>query len=1566
MNMTECINRWADVWTGYMAHSIIETSFLLGLVAILYFLFQKKMSSHFVYWLFLFILIKLLCPIEIRVPQWMTYLSARQSITSAVGWAAQPLTSPIQIIDKQTDINTKITKAPSMDNTSIPSGKLTEQIKNSIPAVLSGEKSVAPALPHQTQFTHNAILMGLWGIMVLILFIYFIINQWRTQHWIKQNARIQDGIKNHLYNELLKLSGIHQPVPIFECRELTSPVAIGLIKPCLFIPDQFFTNLTPKQASWILLHELMHVKRCDLWVATFQRILQIFFFFNPVVWIANWAVNQFREYACDDAALVICNASRRDCGEGLLLVLEQSNQIPSPLTASLGLLQPYSMIRKRLERILDTRRLVQARLSHTATMLLIVAGIVVLPYFKAFEPQASTKTDTQPSNYSASLTIEEHKDVLGGDIQTRTHYSGYDKINIIRIGDVMAFTFGDYARKGDQPGYFMVLLNQEGTLVTKPIRICDYQDSKGNFLSSPGLATDGKNFYTGISENGKFAMKKFLPSGELQGILPTDIAVESPMDLQFFSQNNQMYLSNLHTETTLVNQQFSSKTTVRLSEITTDGKVAGNPVIFNPSGESPLLCKIQNRWALTSKASIMTNEKKAYLEFFDQTGNQTGDRIVIPNVPITPFWSMNWNETALALNAVQTKNNNLELKIFRYDAEQKLMGDPCVYHEIPGSMYSGNSGTDLIWTGNHYFVAWDQSNGHGEKIENTFAKLLDANGAAISSTVQINAKEEDQSSHGSIYTGDNRFVVITIEKGNYNPKIVYTRLKADFNAKDAKDAPESIAKPIAEPTPEPKITESAKSPAPTPVPEILPADLQSLPVRAFISGNDILHIKGNEAWYEHLFFSHPGEDRDKKYPTYINNVEWMPKEWKRNKDIEISDKYSAEKPFFPQTDGYHYAIHSKNTNGTIVLLQEPNASNQYEAIVLLDNSYTPGWIEADLRWSKSPLSPPAPKPESTFVYWKGAISGPFKNSFVLTVKDNIAGFQSDLGMKIHTSSLEVTKPLPQTPVNLEITVIAGNVKTNIIQQPRAENKFEAKVAVIPGDWRQSPGEIQLAVTWKETTPEPTPTPWPMRDANAPTPTPLTGPLKVLWIVEEGMITEVNEAFSINYNEFRDIFTALGAESDIVTVGSKPITSGLLKDYAVVIFGDPSGFPASAISPVSDQEQQSIVNYVRRGGSILVISSRGNRTYPDASAKYASSITKPFGMEFSTTISGTFNDFERHPLVSQIKALGGQFGGNGNQILVSPPAEALGHTASGDAFLAIANPDFGRVVAYSDSTTFQNKTNIMEKGLDSLSNRQFAKNLAAWLLHKEKEIPPLPAPPVPTPTFAAGLSGKEAEALLKRVLQANEPWLNPKKAAVKYTLVRNVTEELGNYSFDQGGPSAKRVGSMLFTPLHILYHNKPDYKVKSLGTTLYNNSTVSVLEITVPPPQNIHQQIGMGGQGDSNYSSGSMTVQGFHVYIDLQKAIPLFIGTSLAPFKEKQKGYASTWAFSPDFFALDGGYAPHELVYDDKNSFGERQTFQVANGVWIYKSGEAWSGEFSPYGTGKIQTIELTNLVIETK
>ena len=197
---------------------------------------------------------------------------------------------------------------------------------------------------------------------------------------------------------LVRAVGLRSAVRWAVDARLDSPAVGGLLRPAVIIPPDLNDSLTPNQLTWVLLHELAHVRRGDLWVVMFQRVVQSVFFFNPAVHLANWIIDELREYACDDAALAACKTSRRDCGEGFLAIIERSaGHAPVPAPA-LGLFEGRMLIRRRLLRILDDHRTIHARLSRSATF-----GLLVLAWPSSWYHTAPGGVSAGPQNGLRSL-----------------------------------------------------------------------------------------------------------------------------------------------------------------------------------------------------------------------------------------------------------------------------------------------------------------------------------------------------------------------------------------------------------------------------------------------------------------------------------------------------------------------------------------------------------------------------------------------------------------------------------------------------------------------------------------------------------------------------------------------------------------------------------------------------------------------------------------------------------------------------------------------------------------------------------------------------------------------------------------------------------------------------------------------------------------------------------------------------------------------------------------------------------------------------------------------------------
>lgn len=87
-------------------------------------------------------------------------------------------------------------------------------------------------------------------------------------------------------------------------QRVTEAVAVGFLKPMILIPVAWMTDLSPDMIEDVVVHELAHIRRGDLWINLLQRLVETLFFYHPAVWWLSRRLRIDREHCCD--AIVVC------------------------------------------------------------------------------------------------------------------------------------------------------------------------------------------------------------------------------------------------------------------------------------------------------------------------------------------------------------------------------------------------------------------------------------------------------------------------------------------------------------------------------------------------------------------------------------------------------------------------------------------------------------------------------------------------------------------------------------------------------------------------------------------------------------------------------------------------------------------------------------------------------------------------------------------------------------------------------------------------------------------------------------------------------------------------------------------------------------------------------------------------------------------------------------------------------------------------------------------------------------------------------------------------------------
>jgi beta-lactamase regulating signal transducer with metallopeptidase domain len=209
-----------------------------------------------------------------------------------------------------------------------------------------------------TASTHWSVwsfIVALWSIGVTVL-LFRRVSQWTRLHNIVKTSSPLN---------------IESPITVRETKTALEPGIFGIFSPTLLLPEGIAARLAPEQLDTIVAHELCHWRRKDNLTAAIHMIVEVLFWFHPIVW---WLGNRLiieRERACDEN-VVQAGSDRQVYAEGILKVCKL--YVEPPLLCIAGV--SGGTLRKRIEEIMTNQ--IQTRLHFAKKSLLSIASSVAI------------------------------------------------------------------------------------------------------------------------------------------------------------------------------------------------------------------------------------------------------------------------------------------------------------------------------------------------------------------------------------------------------------------------------------------------------------------------------------------------------------------------------------------------------------------------------------------------------------------------------------------------------------------------------------------------------------------------------------------------------------------------------------------------------------------------------------------------------------------------------------------------------------------------------------------------------------------------------------------------------------------------------------------------------------------------------------------------------------------------------------------------------------------------------------------------------------------------------------
>lgn len=344
--MIDALNNFADVWFGWQMAMLWQVAVLIGIVWLIDRMIRKWAWPQVRYALWLLVLLKLLLPPTLTSPVSFTSqipAIADKTVKVQIYQPAENTIEPITPAETATALTTAADHTEAQPATPANIDIAAAPIETAhVPAT---SVVVSPSLSWKVY----GLFVWLGGAVVLAAWLIIRLNNLRNEH-LRSDLRMKVPERFH---EILRVTAtrlrLRRLPEVILTDKVRCPAVFGLFRPVLLMPADKLKNLTRQDTEHILLHELAHIKRGDLFVHAIHMCLQIVYWFNPLLWLVRRQLQNLRELCCDATVAKLLKDNTYSYRETLLKTARQL--LAEPVDPGLGLMGLFENSNWLVERL---------------------------------------------------------------------------------------------------------------------------------------------------------------------------------------------------------------------------------------------------------------------------------------------------------------------------------------------------------------------------------------------------------------------------------------------------------------------------------------------------------------------------------------------------------------------------------------------------------------------------------------------------------------------------------------------------------------------------------------------------------------------------------------------------------------------------------------------------------------------------------------------------------------------------------------------------------------------------------------------------------------------------------------------------------------------------------------------------------------------------------------------------------------------------------------------------------------------------------------------------------------
>lgn len=264
------------------------------------------------------------------------------------------------------------------------------------------------------------ILASIWGIGMVVYLLYAVSAVRRYRRFVREAVPTEES-------------------QVWESRQLASPFVFGIRQKKIIIP----VGLAEEERKYIICHESMHIHRKDDLVKWIVFIINGIYWFQPMVWVAAYFLEQDMEMSCDEMVIrKMGNTIRKDYAQSLLSFATGKRQEILPLAFASG------GVKKRIQNVLQPGRFRKWMIPLIVVLVLLLAVVL---YTKQSGMDRGDRKQTAESTFAVKTeppadtktAAPEKNDETSDDLMAGMYIQPEDKVGS-RTKNAIEKNFGKF------------------------------------------------------------------------------------------------------------------------------------------------------------------------------------------------------------------------------------------------------------------------------------------------------------------------------------------------------------------------------------------------------------------------------------------------------------------------------------------------------------------------------------------------------------------------------------------------------------------------------------------------------------------------------------------------------------------------------------------------------------------------------------------------------------------------------------------------------------------------------------------------------------------------------------------------------------------------------------------------------------------------------------------------------------------------------------------------------------------------------------------------------------------